>query len=249
MCTPEFSPELPLSIERAIAGASYSGLEKVYLAFPVAFWEGPSAKAPDSTDGSASLETGLPFLTHFLRPDYVPDNQREWRLDMVALSSPSVFGDDAQPVLLFGLWDVSAAQLTAAIAKLEPSSSEYYDTINKLFQPFYSRLPHYREHYPDCMPAAVIATNWRNDEFAGKGSYTNFQISENDAAVDEGVRLMRQGLPERGIWFAGEHTAPLVALGTSTGAYWSGEAAATRIIEARREQLCRESWLFESSWQ
>lgn len=240
MGTPEFFPELPPSIERAIAGASYSGLEKVYLAFPVAFWEGPSATARDHVNRTAAPETGLPILTHFLRPDYVPDHQREWRLDMVALSSPSVFGDYAQPVLLFGLWDVSAAQLTSAIANLEPSSSKYYDAINRLFQPFYTRLPHYREHHPDCIPAAVIATNWRNDEFAGKGSYTNFQIpeqTEDDPVVDEGVRLIRQGLPERGIWFAGEHTAPLVALGTSTGAYWSGEAAATRIIEARREQL------------
>lgn len=28
------------------------------------------------------------------------------------------------------------------------------------------------------------------------------------------------------MWFAGEHTAPFVALGTTTGAYWSGERAA-----------------------
>ena len=35
-----------------------------------------------------------------------------------------------------------------------------------------------------------------------------------------------------GLWFAGEHTAPFVALGTVTGAYWSGEAVAGRIVEA-----------------
>ena len=27
-----------------------------------------------------------------------------------------------------------------------------------------------------------------------------------------------------GLWFAGEHVAPFVALGTTTGAWWSGEA-------------------------
>lgn len=37
---------------------------------------------------------------------------------------------------------------------------------------------------------------------------------------------------ERGIWFAGEHTAPFVALGTTTGAYWSGERAAGQICDA-----------------
>ncbi len=35
---------------------------------------------------------------------------------------------------------------------------------------------------------------------------------------------------ERGIWFAGEHTAPFIALGTTTGAYWSGEGIARRIV-------------------
>lgn len=29
---------------------------------------------------------------------------------------------------------------------------------------------------------------------------------------------------------AGEHTAPFVALGTVTGAYWSGEGVARRIV-------------------
>lgn len=36
---------------------------------------------------------------------------------------------------------------------------------------------------------------------------------------------------ERGVWFAGEHTAPFVGLGTTSGAYWSGEAVAGRICE------------------
>lgn len=43
---------------------------------------------------------------------------------------------------------------------------------------------------------------------------------------------MREGLGERGLWFAGEHVAPFVALGTVTGAWWSGEAVAKRIIAA-----------------
>lgn len=43
---------------------------------------------------------------------------------------------------------------------------------------------------------------------------------------------MRKGVPERGLWFAGEHTAPFVALGTVTGAYWAGEGVARRIAKA-----------------
>ena len=33
-----------------------------------------------------------------------------------------------------------------------------------------------------------------------------------------------------GIWLAGEHVAPFVALGTTTGAYWSGEGVARRVL-------------------
>ena len=33
----------------------------------------------------------------------------------------------------------------------------------------------------------------------------------------------------KGLWFAGEHTAPFAAMGTTTGAYWSGERVARGI--------------------
>ena len=35
----------------------------------------------------------------------------------------------------------------------------------------------------------------------------------------------------RGIWFAGEATAPFAALSTVTGAYWSGEAVGRKILD------------------
>ena len=50
---------------------------------------------------------------------------------------------------------------------------------------------------------------------------------------------MREGMPGVGLWFAGEHTAPFVALGTSTGAYWSGEKVAERIM-AKHEETRKE---------
>jgi len=43
---------------------------------------------------------------------------------------------------------------------------------------------------------------------------------------------MRKGVPEKGLWFAGEHTAPFVALGTVTGAWWAGEGVGKRIVRA-----------------
>ena len=69
----------------------------------------------------------------------------------------------------------------------------------------------------------------------------NFQVREDaDAArgkkaevgLEDDIRALRAGLPERGLWLAGEHTAPFVALGTLTGAYWSGEAVGMRVLAA-----------------
>ena len=49
----------------------------------------------------------------------------------------------------------------------------------------------------------------------------------------------------RGIWFAGEATAPFAALGTVTSAYWSGEAVGRKIVDmyglAGQEELIEET--------
>ena len=49
----------------------------------------------------------------------------------------------------------------------------------------------------------------------------------------------------RGIWFASEATAPFAALGTVTGAYWSGEAAGRKILDryglAGQEEVIEET--------
>lgn len=55
---------------------------------------------------------------------------------------------------------------------------------------------------------------------------------DDEVHIDKDIQVLRQGCPERGIWFAGEHTAPFVALGTTTGAYWSGEAVGRRVLAA-----------------
>lgn len=86
-------------------------------------------------------------------------------------------------------------------------------------------MPNYNPDNPDCRPRAVLATNWQNDEFAGVGSYMNFktsekrkEIKEGESRLDDDIRALRRGMPERGIWLAGDQTAPFVALGTLTGA-------------------------------
>ena len=53
-----------------------------------------------------------------------------------------------------------------------------------------------------------------------------------EVELDKDIEALREGMPDRGIWFAGEHTAPFVALGTVTGAWWSGEGVGRRIAEA-----------------
>lgn len=50
--------------------------------------------------------------------------------------------------------------------------------------------------------------------------------------LDGDIEALRAGMPERGVWLAGEHTAPFVALGTVTGAWWSGDGVARRIVAA-----------------
>jgi hypothetical protein len=50
-----------------------------------------------------------------------------------------------------------------------------------------------------------------------------------DAVGD--MEAMRHGVPERRLWFAGEHTAPFDECGTAAGAYLSGEGVANRILE------------------
>ncbi|KAI4241088.1 MAG: hypothetical protein L6R42_011372, partial [Xanthoria sp. 1 TBL-2021] len=50
--------------------------------------------------------------------------------------------------------------------------------------------------------------------------------------LDKDIAALREGAPERRLWFAGEHTAPFIALGTVTGAWWSGEGVAKRILSA-----------------
>lgn len=137
-------------------------------------------------------------------------------------------GSSAHSTLIFFVYGQWGRHRTELIRGLCPSSPEYYELLNYVFRPYYSRLPSYEATSPDCVPVAFLATDWQNDKFAGYGSYCNFPVGVSDGARD--VATMREGMPDSGIWFAGEHTAPVAGLGTVTGAYWSGEAVAERTV-------------------
>ncbi|KAF6230167.1 hypothetical protein HO133_004506 [Letharia lupina] len=218
-----FSPTLPSRITTAIEHISYGRLEKVYFTFPTAFWL-----------SSNSTGTVTTFFSQFLPPTYASDqNPERWTTECVSLAS--LPGSCAHPTLLFYFHGPCAQHVTSLIQGLDPASKEYFSRLDAFFQPYYSLLPDYSSSSPDCKPSGIFVTNWQNDELAGFGSYTTFQASDpakdGEVQLDKDIEALREGCPERGIWFAGEHTAPFVALGTVTGAYWSGEGVAKRVAE------------------
>jgi hypothetical protein len=107
------------------------------------------------------------------------------------------------------------------------SDTEHYTLLDTFFKPYYSLLPNFEEGKEECKAKSILSTEWQKDELSGHGSYCNFQVGIEDAAGD--VEAIREGCPERRLWFAGEHTAPFEELGTAAGAYLSGEAVGTRI--------------------
>lgn len=144
---------------------------------------------------------------------------------MVELGS---LGASAHPTLLFYTFGDQSKHLTSTTRSL-PTQKQKEAFLYEYFRPYYSRLPSYDPANPNCQPIACLATDWSGDEFSGHGSYANFQTGLLEG--DQDIMAMRNGVPGEGIWLAGEHTAPFVALGTVTGAYWSGEHVARRITQ------------------
>ncbi|KAI2625737.1 FAD/NAD(P)-binding domain-containing protein [Hypoxylon sp. NC1633] len=215
--TEAFEPPLPSRLTKAIKSIGYGCLEKVYISFPKAFWF-PTSLEDRTIHGFCQM----------LSPDYTAEsNPKRWMQELVELASldPSA----SHPTLLFYFYGDQSKFITGELAKL--ASKEKQDAfLLDWFKPFYSRLPHYDEKSLDCQPTGCYATEWLNDELAGNGSYSNFQVGLEEG--DEDIKVMREGQPDRGLWLAGEHTSPFVALGTATGAYWSGESVGKRIAQA-----------------
>ena len=218
--------------------ASISSLEKIFETFPAAYWDFKPTycNASNEQPHNNGLESdSLPGFVNFLNPTYAPlKSNKSFALEVNTLSNPDIFGKHAQPTLIFSLFGDLGHELTTIINELSPNKEEYFTAGHDFTRSYYNRLPNYDPNKPECMHSAVIATNWQHDDLAGNGSYTNFKVSENGTTVvlDDEVRAMRAGMPERGIWLAGEHVALFIGLGTSTGAYWSGEMAAIKILGA-----------------
>ncbi|KAJ6043856.1 uncharacterized protein N7446_002054 [Penicillium canescens] len=221
--TTAFNPPLPTRLLAPINNISYGRLEKVYITFPQAWWH----TDPTSTTTNTKEST---VFAQFLEPSYAPrPPTTEWNqecLSMASLPPPT-----AHPTLLFYTYGKSGEEIINSISHLAPLSAEYKATLVKTLEPFYARLPGYDATSVDCTPSAMLATQWQKDEFAGHGSYCNFQVGVEQA--DRDIEVLRDGggSEARGLWFAGEHTAPFVALGTTTGAYWSGERVAMGVCE------------------
>ena len=187
---------------------------------------------PNPEPNEQKLSHHYPGFTHWLAPTYAPQtNPKQW--DQQGMNLAALPDSTAHPTLLFYIYGPCATHIAslASSGTSSPKDTAQRDqALQAFFNPYISRLPHYSASNPTCQPSAVLATAWANDEFAGYGSYANFQVGLEEGDGD--IEAMRRGMPERGVWFAGEHTAPFVALGTSTGAYWSGEGVGRKIVEA-----------------
>ena len=235
--TPTIRPPVSPRLKAAIHNISYGRLEKAYLAFPKAFWDS------QSSDGSAPPH--FPFFNSFLHPLYAPDNPRAYNVQCCALTGLSAGPDGNAPpsTLLFYIHGPLAAALGEFLAPYPPGSASHLAAVADFFRPYFSCLPGYDAADRACVPTAALSTDWHRDPLAGFGSYTCFltpggeketadggRSLDEDARLDEDIVVLRRGMPERGLWLAGEHTAPFVALGTVTGAWWSGEKVAKRVV-------------------
>lgn len=246
-----FEPPLEPRLTKAISSIGYGTLDKVYITFPSAFWDTPTPSSPKTTRLDAEgktpnvTATSQPLhqplqngempnsrqhyagFTHWLSPSYASStNPNGW--DQQGGNLAALPSDTAHPTLLFYIYGQCAEHIAHLVKTTELEDRDA--VLIDWFRPYFSRLPNYNASDSGCQPSGILATAWANDEFAGYGSYANFQVGLEDG--DKDIEVMRHGMPERGVWLAGEHTAPFVALGTSTGAYWAGEGVGRRIVKA-----------------
>lgn len=113
------------------------------------------------------------------------------------MSFNALQGPYRRNILLFYTFGDCSTRITSLIHGLEGVAR--IRVLQDFFEPYYSRLPNY--DLQTCAPLQFLATEWSKDEFAGYGSYCNFQVGMKDAARD--VEAIRYGMPEQGIYFAG----------------------------------------------
>ena len=229
-----FSPPLTSTISTAISSLGYGNLDRVFVKFPEPFWNAEASKVNGCHRRRAGKNWNLafPIESLFLRPDYVANtNPARWRQEIISFSGlPEPF---SQPVIMFFAYGQWGRHITGLVRGMAQDSDEYYRILDDNFRPYYSKLPHYDSALHKCKPLEFLSTDWQGDKFAGFGSFTNLPTGSGEGC--QHFEAFREGMGEsRGIWFAGEHTSPPGGLGTVTGAYWSGEVAAEKIV--RRHQ-------------
>ncbi|KAL8805991.1 MAG: hypothetical protein Q9182_001648 [Xanthomendoza sp. 2 TL-2023] len=193
-------------------------IPQVLIEFPNAFWES------DPISPESEFNDAVSFV-HWLSPIQATQTLPwKWRLECVSFNA--FHAPYRRSILLFYTFGECSTFITSSIRGLVGKVRDEW--LQRFFEPYYSLLPGYTEE--TCAPRRFLATEWCNDEYAGNGSYSNFQVGMSDAAGD--VEAIRHGMPEKHIYFAGEHTAPFDGLGTVAGAYTSGEKIGKRIIES-----------------
>lgn len=114
--------------------------------------------------------------------------------------------DCAHPTLLFYIYGDCSSYIGSLLAPFyqDRDDAKTANILNQFFKSYYSRLPGYEDGNDACKPVSFLPTLWCLDEFAGYGSYSNFPIGLEHG--DRDIETIREGMPDRGIWFAGEHT-------------------------------------------
>ncbi|KAI5919669.1 hypothetical protein F4810DRAFT_478590 [Camillea tinctor] len=209
-----FKPALPPRLNSAIVNLKLSQLEKVFINFPSAFW------ISDPTEDS------FPSCTNWLTPTYAKDtNPHGWPQEVWNL--PSLAAPNSHPTMLFYIFGDCSRHIVNSIHGKSKAARDSF--LKEFFFPYYSRLPGFDVQNKDCSPKAFLASEWLKDDLCGNGSYCNFQVGAAEA--DQDVLVIRQGCPERRLWFCGEHAAPFEECGTVAGAYLSGEFIGEKIVD------------------
>lgn len=212
-----FEPPLEHDLAQAIDDISVGHLEKVYISFPKTFWR---------REVDADGDEGHRDHTFWLTPRYARDtNPFGWPIEAYDLAG---LGANAHPTLLvYTFGDLS--KHISSIAHNTPDRDERHKALDQFFEPYYSLLPNYNAQDANCKPKGYLASTWRFDEFAGYGSYSNMQVGIDGA--DRHIQRLQDGMPGRGIWFAGEHVSPIEERGTMGGAWMSAELAVKKILD------------------
>lgn len=192
---------LDASLEASIRRSSFGRLEKILVKFPHAFWD----------DGRSMP---LSFL------QWLPSKHLPWKMEAISLAAfkPT----KSAPILMFYIFgDCSEYVCSKTKGKSQAERTRF---LKEFMMPYIDSIPGYDTVYA---PSEMVSSSWSTDELS-LGSYTTFKTRCESGAED--IDTMRKGMPEAGVWLAGEHTAPLDGVGSVYGAYASGEAVAERLL-------------------